>query len=336
MAEDDNNSIKVANPKTYTNIVGAAVDNLAKFDPLAKTIVDSTTLGQSQYDFSYLTFPGDLGQSYMDHYMVININVPTDSAGKSRGGLSGKLATVTPLVNNYSKVDTLRFSKAGAITGAKQAELGALKRGTRRIAQSIALFMPSGLTFTGVNEYENISLTAIAGAIGTGVVNAVTSLLPAGAQFLGKIYNTAAAVAGQVAKISGNPINPRVEILFSTTTQRQFTFEVLMAPRNEEESITIKNIIQTLRYHAAPEISPEFAGLTFIPPAEFDITFYHKGVENTNIPRISTCVLERIDVDVAPQGAYATFSNGYPVAVRMNLGFREIEMVHKLRVLQGF
>ena len=322
---------------TITTALTTGVTSIANLDPLKGTIVDSTTLGQSKYDFSYLTFPGDLGQSYMDHYMVININVPTDSNGGLRGGLSGKLATVTPLTNNFSKVDTLRFSAAGAISGAAQGELGTLKRGTRRIAQSIALFMPSGLTFTGVNEYENISLTAIAGAIGTGAINAITSLIPSnlGGRALGTIFNTAAAVAGQVAKISGKPINPRVEILFSTTTQRQFTFEVLMAPRNEEESITIKNIIQTLRYHAAPEINPTL-GLTFIPPAEFDITFFHKGVENTNIPRINTCILERIDVDVAPQGAYATFSNGYPVAVRMNLGFREIEMVHKLRVLQGF
>ena len=330
----------IPNNETVKKFIGdftSVVSTIANLDPLKGTIVDSTTLGQSQYNFSYLTFPEDLGQSYMDHYMVININVPTDSNGGLRGGLSGKLATVTPLTNNFSKVDTLRFSAAGAIPGAAQGELGTLKRGTRRIAQSIALFMPSGLTFTGVNEYENISLTAIAGAIGTGAINAITSLIPSnlGGRALGTIFNTAAAVAGQVAKISGNPINPRVEILFSTTTQRQFTFEVLMAPRNEEESITIKNIIQTLRYHAAPEIDPTL-GLTFIPPAEFDITFFHKGVENTNIPRINTCVLERIDVDVAPQGAYATFSNGYPVAVRMNLGFREIEMVHKLRVLQGF
>lgn len=325
-------------PKAITDAFGAGINTIANLDPLKGTIVDSTTLGQSQYNFSYLTFPEDLGQSYMDHYMVININVPTDSNGGLRGGLSGKLATVTPLTNNFSKVDTLRFSAAGAIPGAAQGELGTLKRGTRRIAQSIALFMPSGLTFTGVNEYENISLTAIAGAIGTGAINAITSLIPSnlGGRALGTIFNTAAAVAGQVAKISGNPINPRVEILFSTTTQRQFTFEVLMAPRNEKESITIKNIIQTLRYHAAPEISLATLGLTFIPPAEFDITFFHKGEENTNIPRINTCVLERIDVDVAPQGAYATFSNGYPVAIRMNLGFREIEMVHKLRVLQGF
>ena len=325
-------------PKAITDAFGAGITTVANLDPLKGTIVDSTTLGQSQYNFSYLTFPEDLGQSYMDHYMVININVPTDSNGGLRGGLSGKLATVTPLTNNFSKVDTLRFSAAGAIPGAAQGELGTLKRGTRRIAQSIALFMPSGLTFTGVNEYENISLTAIAGAIGTGAINAITSLIPSnlGGRALGTIFNTAAAVAGQVAKISGNPINPRVEILFSTTTQRQFTFEVLMAPRNEKESITIKNIIQTLRYHAAPEISLATLGLTFIPPAEFDITFFHKGEENTNIPRINTCVLERIDVDVAPQGAYATFSNGYPVAIRMNLGFREIEMVHKLRVLQGF
>jgi hypothetical protein len=47
-------------------------------------------------------------------------------------------------------------------------------------------------------------------------------------------------------------------------------------------------------------------------------------------------VLERVEVDYAPTGTYATFRNGHPVAVRLSLGFRELEPVHKQRVLQGF
>ena len=55
-----------------------------------------------------------------------------------------------------------------------------------------------------------------------------------------------------------------------------------------------------------------------------------------NIIRINTCVLERCEVDYAPSGVYSTFTNGHPVAVRLSLGFREIEPVHKKRILQGF
>jgi hypothetical protein len=98
----------------------------------------------------------------------------------------------------------------------------------------------------------------------------------------------------------------------------------------------MKAIIRTLRFHAAPELDSVTAGFTYIPPAEFDITFFNKGVENTAIPRINTCVMDRIEVDYAPTGVYSTFSNGHPVAARLSLGMREIEVVHKRRVLQGF
>ena len=62
-----------------------------------------------------------------------------------------------------------------------------------------------------------------------------------------------------------------------------------MAPRNEQESLSMRNIIKTLRFHGAPELN--FAGTFWIPPAEFDISFFHNGRENRNIPRINTCVL---------------------------------------------
>jgi hypothetical protein len=147
-----------------------------------------------------------------------------------------------------------------------------------------------------------------------------------------------------------SPINPAIEVFFSNTLQRQFVFEFLLAPRTEEESKNIKEIIKTLRYHAAPAVNnfggnlPDgisilgsvVGGLFWVPPAEFDISFFKDGTENTNIPRINTCVLERIEVDVTPTGIYSTFSNGHPVATRLSLGFRELEPVHKTRVEQGF
>lgn len=342
------------------------------------TIIDVPDLGQSEYDFNYLVFPNDLGMDNNGHYMVININVPTKTTNPDV--VAGNLQYVNGVRNfrdlpssrtqNRSKVDLLRFGgttrysneglfTAGArevagllnniIPGAtlntnNQSAAFSLRRKTKRIAESIALHMPTPLVYNTHNLYEEISLSALAGKLGS---IAVAGAYAAGsAFFLGRqgaidrarsAFRTATG-AGQaisgVSKFLQSPINPAIEILFANTLVRQFTLEVLMAPRNEQESLNMHAIIKTLKFHAAPEIVG--FGLFWSPPAEFDITFFNKGVENMNILRINTCVLERIEVDYAPTGVYSTFRNGHPIAARLSLGFRELEPVHKLRALQGF
>jgi hypothetical protein len=328
--------------------IGSIYDGVTNFvggvnDIVSGISVSDDNLAQGQYNFRYRAFPNDLGIEYNGHYMVININVPVKrgNEGTPRGQFSSQF---TVLNSEFSKVDTLRFGTGpgatalGAGVSGGQTEAFAIPRYTRRIAESVALFMPNALVYSSQNAYEDISLTAIAGAVGVGAVQGLLGRLPIpGAGFVSSLISAGGAVIGQGSRIIGTPINPRVEVLYATTPQRTFIFEVLMAPRNEKESITIEEIVRTLRFHSAPEIDPRFSGLTFIPPAEFDITFYNKGKENLAIPRINTCVLERVDVDYAPTGTgFSSFSNGFPVAVRLSLGFREVEIIHKTRVIQGF
>lgn len=298
---------------------------------------DPTGLEQSSYDFNYRVFPEDLTMSDSSHYMVININVPVHVGGARRS--SYPIGTI--LDNEYSKVDNLRYNtqlnstfnkQVGAIN-AVETEALAIPRSTRRIKESIALHMPNGgLVYTEDNKYEEVSMTAI----GSGLISAAAK---AADKVTGGAASSLVSATGQVvsngSKLAGYPINPRVEVLFATRPQRQWMFEMFLAPRSETESKTVKNIIDTLRYHAAPELGA--GGFYFIPPAEFDITFFKQGIENQHLPRVNTCVLERIDIDYAPQsGIYSTFKDGSPLAVRLSLGFREIEILHKRRVLQGF
>jgi hypothetical protein len=337
------------------DLAGSTLDATVRGTQIATgtTSIDDSSLGQSQYDFTSRVFPADLGNEDTAHYMVININVPVRS-GQIRSAFTNATNFQTLLPNEASKVDVLRFGQGVENFGGASRGVFSVPRFTRRIAESIALYMPSPLTYTSMNQYEDISMTALAGNIGmagAGIVGAGIGAFiggrggPAGAiagaatgsSLASSLASAAGDVVGTASTLTGYPINPRVEVLFSTTPQRQFMFEVLLAPRNEKESQTIEEIIKTLRFHAAPEIDQQTLGLTFIPPAEFDITFYNKGNHNDHLPMINTCVLERIDVDYAPfDGKYTTFKNGYPIGVRLSLGFREVEIVHKLRVLQGF
>lgn len=316
-------------------------------------------LAQSKYNFRYLVFPNDLGMSDIGHYMIININVPTKLGSRAAAGRYTDQFTLLG-EQERSKVDILRYGSSGpngklgefAVFGSGGGSRPAVSipRATRRIAESIALHMPTPLVYHTQNVYEEISLTALGGKLGVATSPLLQTAGKVAGNFVGAAAKLAAAVIsgpgqqiiGTAARLAQSPINPMVEILFTNTTVRAFTFEVLMAPRNEQESINMKEIIKTIRFHAAPEYGTGIgsaevgAGLTWIPPAEFDITFFNKGVENMNILRVNTCVLERIEVDYAPTGTYSTFRNGHPVAVRLSMGFREIEPIHKQRVLQGF
>jgi len=316
-----------------------------------KTVIpadnNDTTLSQKKYDFDYLVFPNDLGMDYLGHYMVININVPVNLAGQLRGS-----STITnqygEVLDEFSKVDVLRFGQVNS--GDANSGTG-LPRRTRRITKSIALYMPgSQMIYNGKNAYEEISLTALGGQALAGIIPTVVGTLfglKAGsvatavdaASGASSIVDGAGRVISQGATLAGYPINPRVEVLFSSTALRDFQFEFLMIPRNAEEAESIRRIVRTLRFFAAPEIDPGALtfGSVYVPPAEFDITFYHRGVENRKIPRINTCVLLECEVDYAPNlGVWQTYRDSNPLATRLRLVFKEVEVVHKLRVLQGF
>lgn len=278
-------------------------------------------LAQSRYDFTSLVFPHDIGMDYMGHYMVININVPTKGldGGSGVNEAAGSTDTTSQFSvltqgNLKSKVDTLRFGGAGS-SGSNSGNTRnaiSLPRQTRRIAESIALFMPDGLIFPHQNVYQDIDLSANYGALGA----------------IAKTALDIGAVAGR------SPVNPSVEVVYTTTLLRKFVFDFNFIPRNDKEAESLKSIIKTLRFHAAPEISN--SGFWWIPPAEFDITFFNKGIENTNLPRINTCVLDRIDVDYNPSGTYSTFRTGHPVMIKAIIEFREVEVPHKQRILQKF
>ena len=316
----------------------------------------------NKYDYNYRVFPEDLGTESSAHYMVININVQTDAQGASRTAIdpSGFGPATFNITNESSKVDQLKFPNGvprglSAINGIQQFAYFNVPRGTRRIKEAIALFMPVPMIYTHTNVYEEISLTSLGAqglklgvsAIGKFIAGALTQRLGAAAAAgLPRILGAGGNTIRQLAAVAGYPINPKIEVIFSHTPQRSFRMELLMAPRNQRESETVKNIIDTLRFHSAPEISGNGpipgtnfgAGIIplFVPPAEFDITFYHKGKENTKIPRINTCAIEQIEVDYAPSGIYSTFTNGHPVQVRLSIAFRELEILHKQRVAQGF
>ena len=233
-----------------------------------------------------------------------------------------------------------------------------------RIATSIALYMPdTQLTAQFEHDWGTDSLTSALGltglasayqgelkdVFGGGLKQDVENVWTTAKNFLnGSLFNTAGLAGGQGAELAGaiaqksgatnditglimrsrgRALNPQVQMLFRGTANREFVFEFDLQPRSQDEATTIKNIINTFKRFAAPELAREGAGRYFIPPAQFDIKFFFKDKENPFIGKISTCALVNVTVDYNRSPPFASFGDGSPVHIQLQLRFREVDVL---------
>lgn len=133
---------------------------------------------------------------------------------------------------------------------------------------------------------------------------------------------------------TGTTPNPFRAQMFKSVDNRVFVFEYKFLPRTAAESETVRQIIHKFKYHMHPEISA--GGYYFIYPSEFDIEYYYRGKTNSFVNKISTCVLESMSVDYGGQGGFHSFADGSPTEVNMRLQFKELEVLTKERISQGY
>ena len=234
-------------------------------------------------------------------------------------------------------------------------------RTTKRTTDTIALYMPDTLAFTQSQNYAGLELGGgLAATLGAGFSGA-QNILNSNMSNIDKanyalknatpfVLNALANATGQAGRavfagFTGTTVNPMMEVIYSAPEFRSFRFDFMFYPRSSIEAKEVQNIIQRIRFHQAPEVlgnnsAGGLGGYFLVPPSEFDIKFYYNGTENENIPSISTCVLQTVDVDYAPNG-FATYevledknvpkwgSTGMPVGIRLGLVFKETQIITK-------
>jgi hypothetical protein len=307
---------------------------------------DIQNLG-AKFGYNIYRYPIDLGSSDKGHYMMFHVNEQRMTSYASKA-MDDK-PTVLENRENFKLGTPYNFAYS-KIEKDPQKSL-AFVRTIRRVADTVALYMPDTLVFTQNQSYSEQSLT--------GGLAAGGSILSEGASFVDNInqkdlkgiFNNlspglATYLKGKSQLLSagftaytGLVVNPLLEIIYSSPNLREFRFDFMFYPRNENEAKEVQNIINRFHFHQAPEVNLQGQGFFLVPPSEFDILFYYNGKINPNIPKISTCVLTSIDVNYAPNGfaAYEVQGNlspepgetGMPVAITMSLNFKETEIVTK-------
>ena len=213
---------------------------------------------------------------------------------------------------------------------------------------AIALYMPDTLLYQHQQNYDNLSPgNSVSGQLAAGVAK-----IAQGEKVLDSLKGAAAAIFSEKAggkfgatgalgafAATGAVVNPIMEVIYQSPNFRTFQYDFLFYPRDEAEAIQVQKIINTLKFHQAPEFLEGYGVGLLVPPSEFEIKFYYSGKENENIPTVGTCVLENIQTDYAPNGwsAYEVpgqltpelGGTGMPVAIRLSLQFKEITYLTK-------
>lgn len=142
--------------------------------------------------------------------------------------------------------------------------------------------------------------------------------------------------AGEMmSKSSGTAANPKKEQLFKNVEFRNFTFSYQFFPRSEQEAQSVQNIIKQFKLHMHPEFR-DANNFLYIYPSEFDIVYYANGRENMNLHRHTSCVLTDLSVSYAPQGQFNAFPNGMPAQINVQMTFKELALLTKKDIEDGY
>jgi hypothetical protein len=115
-----------------------------------------------------------------------------------------------------------------------------------------------------------------------------------------------------------------------------------MIPKSYEEMQEVRKIVASFKLNMLPEfVDGDRSSRRLTVPNTFDIQYMYAGVENEYLHKISTCVLENMSVSYSGEGKYQTFDGvdgegAPPTTTDITLNFKEMEIITKERVAEGF
>lgn len=253
----------------------------------------------------------------------------TNVAGSRRNQGKNKSKTILlPIPSNISDTNAARYGSSelnsiagaaiGGIVGIMEGGASVMRDGGKEIAKNLnSAVTDVGKAAGGIAGLQGFltrqAASAAAGALGANITP--DQLL---------------------ARTTGEILNPNMELLFNGPTLRSFRFSFKMTPRNSTEAGEIKQIINCFKQSMAPKVGSSNKEInnaggvnTFLrTPNVFELTYRQGSGEHKFLNKFKQCFLESVSVNYTADGTYATYDDGTPVSMIMDLSFKEIEPVY--------
>jgi len=144
----------------------------------------------------------------------------------------------------------------------------------------------------------------------------------------------AAYFAGQAVganlqgRLTGEVINPNLELLFNGPNLRTFNFNFRLTPRTEDESQEIRKIIRCFKRNMAVQRTQ--SNIFLRSPRLFKLVYIYKdGGQHPYLNKFKPCAMSNFQVNYTPDGSYATFDKtGSLTAYDLTMSFSEVMPIY--------
>ena len=144
--------------------------------------------------------------------------------------------------------------------------------------------------------------------------------------------DVAAPGAKAIAQIqTGRAITPKMELMFNGIGRREFSYEFTFIPKSRLEADAVKNIVYQFKYHMSSNYYADTSHREMELPSTFDIAYHYLEGPNDSLNKISTCVLEQVDVAYGGD-RFQAYDDGVPQQTKLNLKFKEMEIITKTMI----
>ena len=245
--------------------------------------------------------------------------------GDRRNGNEARIRTIIlPIPSNISDTNAARFGDS---------ELNSIGA---EILSGVKGIMESGRKYTdGAQEGLKATGNEITGMIDK-LLNASGGTDGISGFITRKAASSAVGILGVnispqqiLARTQGEILNPNMELLFGGPTLRSFRFSFKFVPRNRSEAREVMEIIRCFKMNMAPKVKgTSIANTMMKTPNVFELRYKKGQTPHPFLNRFKQCFLETVSANYTADGTYATYDDGTPVSMTLDLSFKEIEPVY--------
>ena len=215
-------------------------------------------------------------------------------------------------------------------------KMNALELAGLAVAQK---FMKNG-AIESIQESQQAIRAMISGVDIPGIegktANAVRAALSGAA--IGALGSNISA-SSVIARSTGQILNSNLELLFQGMNLRSFPYSITFSPRSEKESTVVKAIIRSLKMSMAPkagQFNGSAQGIFLQSPDLFQLEYRKNGLPHPFLNKMKLTALTGMNVNYTNAGTYASYDDGTPVNIRMDLTFKEINPIYHEDYLPGY
>jgi hypothetical protein len=120
--------------------------------------------------------------------------------------------------------------------------------------------------------------------------------------------------------------------MYEAPELRGFNLNFKMMPRSETEAKNIFTICQTLKKAMLPSFGGTVAdkftsGALLTIPKIVSAKFMTGNKLNKYITQFKPCAITNVNINYTPDGSYATYEDGSPVATLLSIQFKELKLI---------